>query len=273
MNLLDKKEKSDMKQKVMAHWDLINRLAGKRFQSQETAEDAALYVLDGLATDDWQRIRGFRGKSRFSTFLSSVVYRLLEDYSREKFGRVTPPKWVRELGGLWLLLFRLLCLERFSFADAVLKATLLRPDVDEKTIDNSAEHLLAEIPDCGKSIREEEYDDGSFVNRGSASSAISEEREEQLIVEALAREVFGERQSRREEEVLNKLFAQRLELKAEEQLLLRLRFREGLAVKDIGKMLGLNRFQVNGRLRRTHEKIRNYFKDAGCEEELRLLLN
>ena len=272
MTPLGENNQADMLQKVMDQWDLINCLAARRFQKEETAEEAALYVLDMLARNNWQKLRGYQGRSKFSTYLSSIVYRLLEDYARAKFGRLTPPKWVKELGGIWLLLFRLFCLERFSFQDGLVQAGLLRPDIDEQTINASAEHLLAEIPTCGKSVQQQEYDDTVITDRQEKESHAPENRENELITVALGKQIFGEKQSDEEQQIIGKLIRNKLELKPEEQLLLKLRFREGLSIEDIGKMLGLNRFQINGRIRRTIEKIKVHFKNAGCEEELKLLL-
>ncbi len=260
----------NMHQQVMGQWDLVNRLAAKRFQREETAEEAALYVLDKLSEDDWRRLRMFEGKSKFTTFLSSVTYRLLEDYARVRFGRVTPPKWIKELGGIWLTLFRLLCLERFSFQDAVMRLGSIRKDLSEKIIEESADHLLGELPDCGKSVQEQEYDEA--VHHTDGNDLVAEIKEKELLIQALTREIFGELQSKRNEQVIEKLLHNRLSLKPEEQLLLKLRYREGISVSEIGKMLGLNRFQVNGRLRRTLEKVKAHFNRAGCEEELKLLL-
>ncbi|MGL1932251.1 MAG: sigma-70 family RNA polymerase sigma factor [Desulfotalea sp.] len=261
-----------MQQQVMDHWDMINRLALKRFKRDETAEEAALYVLERLAMNDWKRLHQFEGKAKFSTFLSSVTYRLLEDYSRKKFGRVVPPKWIRELGGIWLTLFRLLCLERFSFHEAIGKSQNVRHDLSEEQIESSAEHLLSEVTDCGKSFQEEEYDDEKMPDNKAQSILSAEQKEGKLISQAVSREIFGELQNDENKKVITKLLGQHLDLDTKEQLLLKLRFREGLAIAEIGKMFGLNRFQINGRLRRTLEKVKKQFIRAGCEEELKLLL-
>lgn len=260
-----------MQQQVMSQWDLVNRLATKRFRREETAEEAALYVLDKLSEDDWRRLRVFEGKSKFTTFLSSVIFRLLEDYARVRFGRITPPKWIKELGGIWLTLFRLLCLERFSFHDAMIKMQDIRRDVSEKSIEASAEHLLAKLPNCGKSVQKEEYDDAAYDEDDGILAA--EAKEKDLLVQAVSREIFGEFQSNRENQLIKKLLHNRLQLDPEEQLLLRLRFHEGISVVEIGRILGLNRFQVNGRLRRILEKVRTHFQRAGCEEELKQLFS
>ncbi|MCF8055009.1 MAG: hypothetical protein K9K37_00025 [Desulfocapsa sp.] len=107
------------KQKVLSHWDLINRLAVRRFGTLPLAEEAALFVMDSLAADSWQRLQGHTGKGSFKSYLASLSWRLLEDFSRKRFGRVRPPLWIKKLGGIWPLLFSLLCLQRLSLPDAV----------------------------------------------------------------------------------------------------------------------------------------------------------
>ena len=106
-------------QRVLEHWELINRLAGRRFPGSALAEEAALFVLNRLAADDWRRLRAFTGESTLATYIAALSFRLLEDFARARFGRSTPPLWVRRLGGIWLTLFRLLCLERFTPDEAV----------------------------------------------------------------------------------------------------------------------------------------------------------
>ena len=107
------------REQALAHWEMINRMAGRRFVQAELAEEAALYVMDGLAQDDWSRLRAFTGRSTLATYIGALTLRLLEDFARTRFGRVKPPLWIRRLGGIWMTLFRLLCLERFSPDEAV----------------------------------------------------------------------------------------------------------------------------------------------------------
>ena len=111
------------KQKALSHWDLINRLAVRRFGTRPLAEEAALFVMDSLAADSWRRLQDYTGKGSFKSYLASLSWRLLEDFSRKRFGRVRPPLWVSKLGGMWALLFSLLCLQRLSLHDAVESAS------------------------------------------------------------------------------------------------------------------------------------------------------
>ena len=83
------------------HWDLLGRLARKRFPDVSLADEALNFVQDRLQAGDWSRIRAFRGKSSFATYIGHVANRLLEDFSRSKFGRSRPPGWIVALGAFW----------------------------------------------------------------------------------------------------------------------------------------------------------------------------
>jgi DNA-directed RNA polymerase specialized sigma24 family protein len=72
--------------------------------------------------------------------------------------------------------------------------------------------------------------------------------------------------------LLEKVLHADISLEPRERLLLKLCFREGVAVAEAGRMLGWNRHQVHGRLRRLLERLRRDFTDAGLDQELRLLL-
>ena len=63
-----------------------------------------------------------------------------------------------------------------------------------------------------------------------------------------------------------------LELTAEERLLLKLCYQDGLSVTEAGRMLGMNRNQVHGRMRRLFARLRQEFEKMGLDNELLLLL-
>jgi len=139
----------DWKEKTMVHWDLINTMARRRFGSSSFAEEASLFVLERLAENDWRRLKNFSKKSSFRTFFSSIIFRLLEDFAREKFGRKQAPLWIRKLGGLWLDLFRLLCLERMNLIDAVEHVLTRLSTDDRENIEEKGLTILENVTDCG----------------------------------------------------------------------------------------------------------------------------
>lgn len=265
-----------MKQWVVEHWELVDRLARRRFVHESLSEEAGLYVVKKLEQDDWRQLRNFRGSASLRTYFSSVVYNLLEDFAREKFGRVRPPLWLRRLGGIWLLLYKLMCLERYDYSEATNLAADRYQHLDQDQIDRAADRILGEIPNCGKiQYSEVALDEqlSSGVSVQASSQEIAEQREREQIMKGLHDHFFGPDPDLKKSKPLLKLLDCPVELQADERLLLTLCHVDGLSVSAAGKKLGLNRFQVHGKLRRLYGRLRRAFELAGCSEELRLLLD
>jgi RNA polymerase sigma factor (sigma-70 family) len=260
---------------VLEHWDLVDRLAQRRFVSESLSEEAGLYVMNRLAQDDWHLLRGHRGSARLKTYFSAVVYNLLEDFARKKFGRVRPPSWIRKLGGIWLLLYRFMCLERYEYAEATSLAADRYGHLRQNQIEQMADRILAEIPGCGKvqfsevSLNEEHH---GGVSAQPSTQEIAEKKERELLMKGLHDLFFGPDPDLSQAEPLLQLLDCPVDLKADERLLLTLCHVEGVSVSEAGKKLGLNRFQAHGKLRRLYGRLRRTFDSAGCGEELRLLL-
>ncbi len=264
------------KEKTLAHWELINRLAVRRFGSAALADEAALFVMDSLAENSWQRVQSYTGRGSFRSFIASLSWRLLEDFSRKRFGRVRPPLWIRKLGGIWTLLFSLLCLERLRMVDAVESAASRYPAREKPDIEEAALTLLGRIPQCGsqQALEVAFQETGKSSDPGSLGSPdrLMEKDEQGHLFAAL----FGELTGTDQEPGMPLKFALLLEegiaLAPEERLLLKLVYRDNVSVARAGRLLGLNRDQVNGRLRRLLARLRQDFQGMGLGEELMELL-
>lgn len=267
-------DKNFFRRWVLSHWDLVNRLAGRRFSDGTLAEEAALYVMDMLEKDDWIMLRNYRGSGRLKTYFSSVVYNLLEDFSRKRFGRVRPPQWLRKLGGIWLTLYQLLCLERFSYLEATSQAADRYRHLFPGQIENIADRILGEIPGCGSPQYLQESFEGETHGWSAGNSAenVIQEKERELVFESLRDQFFGAGSGRKTRGAISRLAGCPIELKSEERLLLKLCHGEGLSVSEAGKKLGLNRFQAHGKLRRLYARIRKAFESEGHDQALRLIL-
>lgn len=267
---------SDWQEKTLAHWDLINRLAGRRFGDRILAEEAALAVFDGLRQDDWQRLRTYSGVSTFAAFLATLTCRLLEDFARSRFGRIRPPTWVRRLGATWVDLFRLLCLERLPLAEAVESLAVRRANEDRRDLENAAYLIRGEIVDCGQHqglevALDEEIDHSTTPEDGSEPEEKLLTAERRRVFELVCTALLGT-DPELSEEGLAGLLSLQLELQPEEKLLLKLCYRDGLPLPQVGEMLGLNRFQLHGRLRRLLARLRAEFEQAGLAPEVINLL-
>ena len=205
-----------------------------------------------------------------------MVYNLLEDFARNKFGRVRPPLWLKKLGGVWLLLYRLMCLERFTFSEAAHLAADRYLHLGRDQIELMAERILGEIPNCGKAQHQEVSLDEQHheaVSVHGSSYEVVEEQERERIMKGLHDLFFGPDPDVSTSNALFELLGCRVDLKGDERLLLTLCHVEGLSVAAAGKKLGLNRFQAHGKLRRLYDRLRKAFESAGCSEELRILLD
>lgn len=263
-------------QQALAHWEMINRMAGRRFAQAVLAEQAALFVMDRLADDDWRRLRAFSGRSTLSTYIGALTLRLLEDFARSRLGRRTPPRWIRRLGGIWMTLFRLLCVERYSLDEAVAIITAQQAS-DSRTVEESAYQLLAELPSCGEHRGEQvSLDEATLTPPDLHDCSAQEHRVQQgerdQLFAILGRMLFDEAGTEGDPRLLVRVAEAGILLEPRERLLLKLCYRDGLAVAEAGRMLGWNRHQVHGRLRRLLQRLRQDFVDAGLEDELRLLL-
>lgn len=263
-------------EQALSQWDMINRMASRRFQQASLAEEAALFVMDGLAADDWRRLQAFTGRSTLATYVGALTIRLLEDFARFRFGRVKAPLWIRQLGGIWMALFRLLCLERISPDDAVALVSNHQPG-QVKTTEDAAYHILGEIPSCGQHQGEEtEFCEETTHPASEGDCSVQEQQLEQTerkqLFTILGGILFDNAQEDMVPRLLERVAGVGIRLEPQERLLLKLCYRDGIAVAEAGRMLGLNRHQAHGRLRRLLDRLRQEFAAAGLDEELRLLL-
>lgn len=262
---------------ALTHWNMINRMAGRRFQQTELAEEAALFVMEGLARDDWRRLQAFTGQSSLAAYIGALTLRLLEDFARVRFGRVKAPLWIRRLGGIWMRLFRLLCLERFTPDEAVAIITVQQSG-NAATTEEAAYRILGEIPACGEQraarseFCEETTPSSPEDDEGSAQERQLEATERRQMFAVLGRIIFADANREVDPGLFERIAELDIVLEPRERLLLQLCYRDGVAVAEAGRMLGLNRHQVHGRLRRLLERLRQDLAQAGLEEELRLLL-
>lgn len=271
---VEKLDKDFLGRWVLNHWDLVNRLAGRRFSDDILAEEAALYVMEMLEKNDWAILTSYQGSARLETFFASVVYNLLEDFSRKRFGRVRPPLWLKKLGGAWLLLYRLLCLERLSYLEATSRAAERFQHFTVGQVEAMADRILAEIISCGSpQSRQEPFIESLHGEpAGSSTEHRLEEKERALVFASLQRQFFGSEGGEETGRALSRLADCPIVLTSEERLLLRLCHVEGFSVSEAGKRLGFNRFQAHGKLRRLYKRIRKAFESAGHGDALRTLL-
>ncbi len=263
---------TDWKERALAHWETINNMAARRFGEGSLAEEAALAVFDGLAVDNWNRLRAYKEKATFTTFFRSLTARLLEDFARKRFGRVRPPLWVTTMGGIWAKLFTALCLERLPLLDAVEIVSQRQVVVEKNEIERAAYELLARISDCGmhQGLEIAYEEDPSAGDQGEpiADRSVEDQQKKELF-EAIFQLALGATDFEISETLLKKINQLKIKLSPEEKLLLKLCYQEGLGVAQAGEMLGMTRFQAHGKKRRLMARLKEEFERTGLASDLR----
>ncbi len=84
----------------------------------EDAKDFSQDVKLNLIEDDYKKIRAFKGKSTFKTYLTTVISRIYIDYRREEKGYWRPSKVAKELGNIAVILEELIYRDRHTFQEA-----------------------------------------------------------------------------------------------------------------------------------------------------------
>jgi hypothetical protein len=214
-------------------------------------------------------------------YFATVIGRLLEDFARHHFGRGGRiPTWVSRLGLLWERVYRLLCLERQPPAAVV---EILRAEApggrDEGLIREAIRVIRARVPGCGSpglplQVPAVAADAAAAGHAAVEDPGLSPLADRVLIEGAIDADPADPPTNALADPLAEALrrSAGALALSAEERLLLRLIYEEGVPVSQAGRMLGLGGNAVHGRLRRLLGRIRAVFDANGLGEHLRELL-
>lgn len=267
----------DPGKKAFDHWDLVDRLAERRFRDRNIALEAAHYVLEKLGENNWERVRNYRQKGPVRAYLSSIIRRLLEDFARRRFGRRTRvPSWIKSFGMLWEKIYRLLCLEGHSRAEVI---EIMRDSApggrSENVIREAITIIRGKMKDCGRPTEPGELTilDETPVKDYLADEAASGALERAEFINSFYHSLLENRRQDHaandgEEAAAFKVLQQSLRLSPEERLILKMVYEDGMKVTDAGRILGLSTHVVHGRLRRLMTRIRTACECAGLEDLL-----
>lgn len=289
---MTKADTTYLKQATLAALGGFEAMARRRFGDEALAGEAVNFVLDALAADDWRRVREHRGQGLLQRYILSLARNSLEDFARARFGRVRVPDWVRVRGALWERIYRLLCLERqTSRATTELVIAEAPGGRDPDVVDEALRAIRARYPHCGAHGPEEvPLEDVSRAKSPDGHAPLASARtpeddclelEQELEREALMgalMQALRDRVPGEEADGAAPVGANLagigdgigeasalppLTLSAEERLLLRLVHLDGVKVTAAGRQLGLGAHQTHGRLRRLHQRLRDWCEACG----------
>ena len=107
--------------KILASSDILGKIEAvckRHFYTENDRNECYIFVLDSLRAENFKRLRAFQGKSKFSTYLYSLVNSLAIDFRRKRYGRRRIPAAVVKLGKWAEAVYRLVCWQKFSIDDA-----------------------------------------------------------------------------------------------------------------------------------------------------------
>lgn len=228
------------------HLDLIQRklhqVSRRSGLPESEAEEFRSWALLKLVDDDSRILGRWEGRSSFSTFLTVVVVNLMRDYRTHLWGRWRPSAAARRRGEEAMILERLLVRDGLA-------------------VDEARERLR----EHGISLPEAE------VARFAATHPVRQERrlvsEAELLhfpvdgrVEARVEERERERTATRLRDLLVPLFRS---LQAEDRLLLKLYFLDGLSMAALAPVLGRSQRELFSMKERCLKKIRRSLEGGG----------
>ena len=106
---------------ILATPDILQKIESvckRHFSAENDRNEAYVFVLDSLKDDNFRRLRAYKGKSKFTTYLHTLINSLVIDFRRKRYGRRRIPAAVAKLGRWAEAVYRLVCWQRYSFDDA-----------------------------------------------------------------------------------------------------------------------------------------------------------
>jgi len=236
------------------HYDLIcrklDRLGRQSGLPEHDAEELRSWALFRLVEDDYRILASWTGRSSFATYLTVVLVNLARDYRTHLWGKWRPSAEARRGGPAAVLLERLWGRDGLS-------------------LDEACERIRTELPDPPSQERLEEI--AARLPRRVGRRRVGEEELCRVAVDGQAearleaQELAGP--AARVREVLCDLLR---ELAAEDRLLLRLHFRDGLSLAAVAPLFGAPQRLLYRRRDRCLRQLRRGLEQAGIRSFLKV---
>lgn len=208
---------------------VIGTIARRHHLSADDRDEFAGHTRLRLLEDNEAILKKFEGRSSLRTYLVTVIGRLFLDYRVANWGRWRPSAQARRLGPTAIELERLTVRDGRSYdeAESMLRTNHQVPETAKELAD-----LYAQLP---HQPRRKFVDDGALAGMASPAGDGDQRLTEQEHRKHAARTM----------ETLNRVMA---ELPDQDRLILQLRYKDGLTVATIARMLGLDQKPLYRRL-------------------------
>lgn len=210
---------------------IVRKYCYKHNLTEDMADEYCSHVYEKLIENDYKKIREFKGKSSYKTYLTVVITRILIDKIRSG-GRWTPSQKALKMGKTAMMLEELVFRNNYSFDQAY--NTLIT------THNNSIS-------------REKAYEIVTELQRKRVISARPKETE---LVDNISDEKVSfpdneveNKETLNKKTLLNNIIQEiRMALSNEERLLLKMHFEDGIKVSVIARVLKKERRYIDSKM-------------------------
>lgn len=219
-------------------------------------DELFIQVIDHLKEDDFRRLRNFRGNSSLTTYMTTIINRLLVDLVRQRTGRSRAKERSERHGDLGKKVYDLLMVQRHSVQET---AEILAVNFG---ITVSIEQILE--------IRDEMQGRGGRHQSAEGTSTAWGKDGELIAVNPVTPETaaISDELSQKKRDMLARVLDT---LTAEEKIVVRLRFplddKEPLSSEEIGQMLGKPGREIERQIRRILISCRELLLKQGISFE------
>ena len=236
-------------ERFLANVPTIERIASfycrRMHMSDADTEDFVGYVKVELIDRNYEIIAKFEGRSSFTTYLTTVIHRLLYQHRTKEWGKWRPSAEAKRMGDVAIALERLTTRDGYSLAEAVaLMTTGNSPAASSRELEAIALRLPPRSP-RPMLVTEETVPDLVAAADDPSDGPSSREREQ-----------VARRAACVLDEIMNSF-------EAEDRLILKMRFWSAQRVADIAVTLHLDAKKTYKRIEKLLGKVRGALERAG----------
>jgi RNA polymerase sigma factor (sigma-70 family) len=237
----------------LAHLDQVERaarfVARRAGLSHEDADDLCAALKLHLIENDYAILRRFGGRCSFATYAASVAYRLCSDEWSHVHGRWRASAEAKRLGEAAVLLEVLLLRDGSSFEEAVALAQRVHPTLTA----SAAAEIAARLPERPPRLK-------------LVPLANVDDRDDRVLAVESADSRVADAELAVASDAASRVVRETLRaVSAEDRVVLRLRFDDGMRVSDIARMLACDQKQLYRRIDAMVRRLRDALVAAGID--------
>ncbi len=219
--------------------EVIDFTSRRKGVLEDEAEDFRSWLMLRLVESGYAILEKFEERSSLRTFLAVVFHREFQDYRTQKWGKWRPSARARRRGSAAVVMERLVNRDGLTWPEAIEIAKRECPQVGPAEL----EALAAELPRRPRTVLE-----GEASLKSVPAPTQTDERVRRAAVTSGLQNPVQEAMA---------------ELQAQERLVLRLHFEEGISLVQIAQMLGVEQRSVYTLVDRLKRVLRRKLEASG----------